>query len=225
MVPNQIPSDDLDAAANNIEVVPSKATDEDYDGEEEGEEEEEIDGEINNDDDDDVLQSAEMLETEEDEMITTVTRETPIRKISLRMNNNNSSSSIKYNDEEDDDDQDQDSDDDTVARKRNRQSNNNNKRSNTDQEENDSDFATASFAPGGILSGVEEQLQKIKQSEFLKDLYQFMEEKGRPITKLPSLGYQELDLFKLYWLVVSRGGMDEVSINDSFINHSLLLLH
>lgn len=38
-----------------------------------------------------------------------------------------------------------------------------------------------------------------------------MDAKGRSISKVPSLGYQELDLFRLYYLVVMRGGMDEVS--------------
>lgn len=46
---------------------------------------------------------------------------------------------------------------------------------------------------------------------FLRDLYKFMEEKGTPITKAPSLGFQELDLHKLYLAVISRGGMDKVT--------------
>lgn len=46
---------------------------------------------------------------------------------------------------------------------------------------------------------------------FLKDLYSFMQARGQPISKLPSLGYQELDLYLLYQLVIARGGMDEVT--------------
>lgn len=46
---------------------------------------------------------------------------------------------------------------------------------------------------------------------FLKDLYHFMQASGQPISKLPSLGYQELDLYLLYQLVIARGGMDEVT--------------
>lgn len=38
-----------------------------------------------------------------------------------------------------------------------------------------------------------------------------METIGQPITKTPSLGYQELDLYRLFHTVVSRGGMDEVT--------------
>lgn len=49
------------------------------------------------------------------------------------------------------------------------------------------------------------------KEEFLADLYQFMHNRGQPITKIPSLGYQELDLFLLYKLVLARGGMDEVT--------------
>lgn len=51
----------------------------------------------------------------------------------------------------------------------------------------------------------------LTRDQFLKDLYSFMEVKGQAITKTPSLGYQDLDLFLLYRLVIERGGMDEVT--------------
>ncbi len=51
----------------------------------------------------------------------------------------------------------------------------------------------------------------LEKEEFLNDLYQFMHNRGQPITKIPSLGYQELDLYLLYKLVLARGGMDEVT--------------
>jgi hypothetical protein len=51
----------------------------------------------------------------------------------------------------------------------------------------------------------------LEKEEFLNDLYQFMHNRGQPITKIPSLGYQELDLYLLYKLVLERGGMDEVT--------------
>lgn len=51
---------------------------------------------------------------------------------------------------------------------------------------------------------------------FLDKLYKFMARKGQPINKLPSLGYQELDLFKLYNLVIARGGMDKVTRNQEW---------
>lgn len=47
--------------------------------------------------------------------------------------------------------------------------------------------------------------------QFLDDLYSFMKARGQPISKLPSLGYQELDLYLLYQLVIARGGMDDVT--------------
>lgn len=46
---------------------------------------------------------------------------------------------------------------------------------------------------------------------FLQDLYSFMESIQQPITKMPSLGYQELDLHRLFHAVITRGGMDEVT--------------
>lgn len=64
-------------------------------------------------------------------------------------------------------------------------------------------------------SGVDESkhsfLFNMTKEAFLKDLYTFMQARGQPISKLPSLGYQELDLYLLYQLVIARGGMDEVT--------------
>ena len=51
----------------------------------------------------------------------------------------------------------------------------------------------------------------MSRESFLDDLYSFMQARGQPINKLPSLGYQELDLYLLYQLVIARGGMDEVT--------------
>lgn len=49
------------------------------------------------------------------------------------------------------------------------------------------------------------------RGQFLHDLYSFMKRIGQPITKIPYLGFQELDLYFLYQLVISRGGMDAVT--------------
>lgn len=49
------------------------------------------------------------------------------------------------------------------------------------------------------------------KGDFLHDLYTFMIKIGQPITKTPHLGYQELDLYLLYTLVIARGGMDAVT--------------
>lgn len=56
---------------------------------------------------------------------------------------------------------------------------------------------------------------KIERELFLRDLYEFMELKGHAITKVPSLGFQVLDLYKLYKIVIGRGGMDEASHSHS----------
>ena len=51
----------------------------------------------------------------------------------------------------------------------------------------------------------------VPKDTFVSDLYAFMDRIGQPITKMPSLGYQELDLHRLFHAVISRGGMDEVT--------------
>lgn len=51
----------------------------------------------------------------------------------------------------------------------------------------------------------------LSRDDFLRELYTLMEYKGQPITKVPSLGYRDLDLYHLYKLVIARGGMDEVT--------------
>ena len=64
-------------------------------------------------------------------------------------------------------------------------------------------------------SGMDESKHSFKfdmtKETFLKDLYSFMQARGQPISKLPSLGYKELDLYLLYQLVIARGGMDDVT--------------
>lgn len=51
---------------------------------------------------------------------------------------------------------------------------------------------------------------------FLKDLHEFMARRGHPILRPPSLGFQELDLYKLYKAVTQRGGMDEVTAKQEW---------
>lgn len=69
---------------------------------------------------------------------------------------------------------------------------------------NDTKFASRINQSNPITSNMTKE-------EFLKDLYSFMQSRGHPITKVPSLGYQELDLYLLFDLVIARGGMDEVT--------------
>ena len=54
-----------------------------------------------------------------------------------------------------------------------------------------------------------------RRTQFLESLYSFMEHSHQSIGRPPVLGYQELDLYKLYLLVTGKGGMDEVLLNPS----------
>jgi len=49
-----------------------------------------------------------------------------------------------------------------------------------------------------------------KRKEFLDDLFAFMQKRGTPINRLPIMAKQVLDLYELYNLVTSRGGLVEV---------------
>lgn len=49
-----------------------------------------------------------------------------------------------------------------------------------------------------------------KRKEFLDDLFSFMQKRGTPVNRIPIMAKQVLDLYELYRLVVSRGGLVEV---------------
>lgn len=49
-----------------------------------------------------------------------------------------------------------------------------------------------------------------ERKEFLDKLFNFMQNKGTPITRVPIMAKQPLDLYKLFKLVVERGGLVEV---------------
>ncbi|XP_066949141.1 protein dead ringer homolog isoform X9 [Macrobrachium rosenbergii] len=49
-----------------------------------------------------------------------------------------------------------------------------------------------------------------KRKDFLDDLFSFMQKRGTPINRLPIMAKQVLDLFELYNLVVTRGGLVDV---------------
>ncbi|KAF7492158.1 AT-rich interactive domain-containing protein 3C [Sarcoptes scabiei] len=49
-----------------------------------------------------------------------------------------------------------------------------------------------------------------KRKSFLDDLFGFMQKRGTPINRIPIMAKQVLDLYELYQLVVSRGGLVEV---------------
>lgn len=56
------------------------------------------------------------------------------------------------------------------------------------------------------LSSSEERDRK----QFMQDLNKFMVEIGKPLSKIPIMGYKELDLFQLFKEVNSYGGFNEV---------------
>ncbi|KAK3606042.1 hypothetical protein CHS0354_025092 [Potamilus streckersoni] len=49
-----------------------------------------------------------------------------------------------------------------------------------------------------------------KRREFLDDLFQFMQKRGTPVNRIPIMAKQTLDLYELFKLVVSKGGLVEV---------------
>ncbi|KAL5971925.1 hypothetical protein TSMEX_000316 [Taenia solium] len=49
-----------------------------------------------------------------------------------------------------------------------------------------------------------------KRKEFLDDLFNFMQKRGSPVNRIPIMAKQVLDLYELYRLVVTRGGLVEV---------------
>lgn len=61
---------------------------------------------------------------------------------------------------------------------------------------------------------------------FLDRLVAFLEEKGSPITNMPVISKQPIDLYRLYLIVQEKGGMVEVGMykiitSDFFSNHLL----
>ncbi|XP_074624925.1 AT-rich interactive domain-containing protein 3C-like isoform X2 [Acropora palmata] len=49
-----------------------------------------------------------------------------------------------------------------------------------------------------------------ERKEFLDDLFTFMQKRGTPVNRVPIMAKQTLDLFKLFRLVVDKGGLVEV---------------
>ncbi|XP_074651200.1 AT-rich interactive domain-containing protein 3C-like [Tubulanus polymorphus] len=49
-----------------------------------------------------------------------------------------------------------------------------------------------------------------KRKEFLDDLFSFMQKRGTPVNRIPIMAKQVLDLYELFRLVVSKGGLVEV---------------
>ncbi|KAK6179209.1 hypothetical protein SNE40_011622 [Patella caerulea] len=49
-----------------------------------------------------------------------------------------------------------------------------------------------------------------KRREFLDDLFSFMQKRGTPVNRIPIMAKQTLDIYELFRLVVSKGGLVEV---------------
>jgi len=52
-----------------------------------------------------------------------------------------------------------------------------------------------------------------ERRRFTQDVHRFMAEIGKPLTKIPIMGYKELDLYQLFKEVISYGGFNEVVKN------------
>lgn len=52
-----------------------------------------------------------------------------------------------------------------------------------------------------------------ERKSFLQEINKFMSEIGKPLSKIPIMGYKELDLFQLFKEVVNYGGFNEVVKN------------
>lgn len=84
---------------------------------------------------------------------------------------------------------------------------------NTPRKQGKASLDESKLGGGGSEDGSEKHSIRFSMTRerFIDDLYSFMQARGQPISKLPSLGYQELDLYLLYQLVIARGGMDDVT--------------
>ncbi|VDM17857.1 unnamed protein product [Hydatigera taeniaeformis] len=64
--------------------------------------------------------------------------------------------------------------------------------------------------PDVVLVELYELSSDPKRKEFLDDLFNFMQKRGSPVNRIPIMAKQVLDLYELYRLVVTRGGLVEV---------------
>lgn len=81
--------------------------------------------------------------------------------------------------------------------------------------EENSHFPQALNGNDLLTSSNEERERKL----FMQDLNKFMSETGKPLSKIPIMGYKELDLFQLFKEVMLCGGFNEVSQKKIFIEN------
>ncbi len=60
------------------------------------------------------------------------------------------------------------------------------------------------------IVGLSNTSDEKERKTFMQDINKFMSEIGKPLSKIPIMGYKELDLFQLFKEVVAYGGFNEV---------------
>jgi hypothetical protein len=50
----------------------------------------------------------------------------------------------------------------------------------------------------------------VQRKKWLDDWFKFMSDNGKPVTRIPIMAKQVLDLYELYRLVVQHGGLVEI---------------
>ena len=55
------------------------------------------------------------------------------------------------------------------------------------------------------------QIRKVQRMKFMKELIEFSDASGHPLSRLPTIGGKELDLHLLYTLVSRKGGYESAS--------------
>jgi len=78
------------------------------------------------------------------------------------------------------------------------------------EQKNDSQPSTPTSSPMSSPAPIGEEQER---RQFMGDLHKFMAEMGKPLSKIPIMGYKELDLFQLFREVISYGGFNEVVKN------------
>lgn len=78
------------------------------------------------------------------------------------------------------------------------------------EQKNDSQPTTPTSSPMSSPAPLGEEQER---RQFMGDLHKFMAEMGKPLSKIPIMGYKELDLFQLFREVISYGGFNEVVKN------------
>ncbi|XP_017865784.1 PREDICTED: AT-rich interactive domain-containing protein 2 isoform X3 [Drosophila arizonae] len=76
-------------------------------------------------------------------------------------------------------------------------------------------FGTSEKSQAGEAPGAEEQ-QLSAPDEFWRDLYQFHERRGTPLTQAAKISGQHVDLYRLYQEVTERGGFNKVNMRDEW---------